>query len=79
MPPRPEMNVVAVDRRLLDVLVATERVEVVRLVVVQRCLIAEAPKRRIGIGCDLDVVGVVVDVALLSGAHVRFLWWFVGL
>ena len=57
MPPRPEMNVSRSTAAALDVLVAAQRVEVVRLVVVERRLLAEAAKRRIGIGVDLASYG----------------------
>ena len=60
---------VAVDRRALDVLVAAERVEVVRLVVVERRLLAEPAERRVRIGVDVDVVRVVVHVAPAGGGH----------
>ncbi len=65
---------VAVDRRALDVLVAAERVEVVRLVVVERRLLAEPAKRRVRIGVDADVVRVVVHVAQVRGGQSRLPW-----
>ena len=43
---------VPVDERPLDVVVAAQRVEVVRLVVVERRLVAEAAERRVRVGVD---------------------------
>ena len=60
---------VAVDEAALDVLVAAHGVEVVRLVVVERRLLAEAAEHRVRIGVDRDVVGVVVDVGLVDRGH----------
>ena len=47
MPPRPEMKVVAVDEAALDVVEAAHRVEVVRLVVVERRLLAQPAEHRV--------------------------------
>ena len=54
---------VPVDGAALDVLVAAQRVEVVRLVVVERRLLPEAAERRVRVGVDRRVVRVVVQVA----------------
>ena len=54
---------VAVDEAALDVVVATERVEVVLLVVVEGCLVAEPCERRVRVAVDLDVVRVVREIA----------------
>ena len=71
MPPRPEMYVLRVDQAALDVFEAADREEVVLLVVVERRLLAQPPEHRVGIGVDLDVVGVVVDVAGARRGHGR--------
>src|SRR5262245_3421678 len=49
-------------QRPFDVVVAAEGVEVVRVVVVERRLLAKAPEHRVRIGVDVDVVRVVIDV-----------------
>ena len=53
-----------VHQRLLDVLVTGQRPEVVTLVVVDRRLFAKALIGRIGVGVDIDVVRVEVDVGI---------------
>ena len=70
MPPRPEMNVFAVEQALLDVVKPGQRVEVVRLVVVQRRLVPHPAVDRVRVGIDLDAVRVVVDVSHAAG-HLR--------
>ena len=47
----------------LDVLEAADGVEVVRLVVVERRLLAQPAEHRVRIDVDLDGVRIVVDVA----------------
>ena len=51
-----------VDRAALDVVEAAHREEVVLLVVVERCLVAQPPPDRIRIRVDLEVVRVVVQL-----------------
>src|SRR5258707_589415 len=51
-----------------DVGEATQRVEVVLLVVIERRFVAQAPPYRVRIGVDPDVVGVVVGGGI-DGAH----------
>jgi hypothetical protein len=51
-----------VDQSLLDVLEATERAEVVSLVVVKGRLVTHPPPNRIRVSVDLEVVRVVVQV-----------------
>ena len=63
-PPLPEMNVSRSLQSPLDVLVAAHRVEVVRLVVVERRLLAKTREHRVRIGVDLDVVGVPVQACV---------------
>jgi hypothetical protein len=46
----------------LEVLVAAEGVEVVLLVVVERGLVPQTLPRRVGIGVDHHVVGVVLEL-----------------
>ena len=58
----PAAERVAVDQRGLDVGEAAHGVEVVALVVVERCLVAEPPERRVRVETQVDVVWVVVDV-----------------
>ena len=53
-----------VDQRFLNVLVPRQRPEVVPLVVVDRRLFAKALVGRIGVGVDIDVVRVEVDVGI---------------
>ena len=60
---------VPVDEALLDVVVAGQRVEVVLLVAVERCLVAHPPPERVRVVVDLDVERVVVDVALVRDRH----------
>ena len=49
-----------VDQAALHVVVATERVELVLLVVVERRFVAQPLPDRVRVGVDLEVVGVVV-------------------
>ena len=58
-----------VDEGLLDVGVPRQRPHVVALVVVDRCLVAQAPVRRERIRADAGVVGVVVDAAFVRDRH----------
>ena len=60
---------VVVDEAALDVLEAAQRVEVVLLVVIERCFLAETPKHRVRIHVDVDVIGVEGDLALRRDAH----------
>jgi hypothetical protein len=62
-----------VDERLLHVGVPRQRPEVVPLVVVDRRLVPQALVRRVGVGVDADVVGVVVDVPAGGGRHYAWL------
>ena len=52
--------------------------EVVRRVVVQRRLLAQAPEDGIGVGADVDVVRVVVDVCLARPRHLCPVWSSIG-
>ena len=58
-----------VPRAAVDVVETAHREEVVALVVVQRLLVAQPPPDRVGVGVDLEVVGVVVDVGFHRGHH----------
>src|SRR5579875_136466 len=53
----------------LDVVVAAEGEEVVLFVVIQRRLVPQPAPDRVGVGVDLEVVGVVVDVAAVGDGH----------
>ena len=53
-----------VDKTAFHVLVAAHGIEVVRLVVVERCLLAQALEHRVRVGVDVDVVRVVVDAGV---------------
>ena len=56
----------------LDVLVAADGPEVVLVAAVERCLVTEAPKGRVGVGEDLGVPGVPLHLAalrLIDGHH----------
>ena len=51
-----------IHQRLVHVAEATQRIEVVLRVVVQRVLFAQPTERRVGIGVELSVVRVEVDI-----------------
>ena len=68
-PPRAELNVPWSTKAALDVVEAADGVEVVRLVVVERRLLPQAPEDRVRVGVDVEVVGVVVDVAFGRDGH----------
>jgi hypothetical protein len=55
----------------LDIVEATEGVEVVSVVVVQRSVVAQTTERRIGVCVDGDVVRVVVRVGRAVHIDVR--------
>ncbi len=57
------------DEGLLDVVEAAQRVELVLLVPVEGGLVPHALPDRVGVGVDLGVVRVVVDVALVDQRH----------
>src|SRR5205807_5857788 len=57
-----------VDQSLLDVVETAEREEVVLLVVVERCSFAHPPPHRVGVGVDVEVIGIVID-ALAGDRH----------
>ena len=59
-----------VEEALLHVGEAGQRVEVVGLVVVERGLVPHPAVDRIGVGVDLDAVGVVVEIARALDRHV---------
>ena len=61
-----------IEKASLHVIKTAEGVEIVILVVIQRCLVTHTPEHRVRIGEDVDVVGVVVDVAC-RGDHFGFL------
>src|SRR5277367_4654402 len=53
----------------LDVVESAERVEVVVLVVIEGCLVTQAFPHGVGIGVDLEVVRVVVQLAVGCARH----------
>src|SRR5262249_37004776 len=65
---RGEREVVAMDGR--DVVVATQRPEVVALVAIHRLLVAHPLPDRMGIGVDLDVVRIPIE-GVGHGGHWR--------
>jgi CBS domain-containing protein len=62
---------VPLDEAALDVLETAHRVEVVRLVVVERRRLPQPAEDGVGILSDVDVVRVVVDVARRAGRQPR--------
>ena len=58
-----------VDEGLLDVVGAAQPVEVVLLVVIERCLVAEPLEQRIGIHIELDLVRIPIEVGRLADGH----------
>jgi hypothetical protein len=55
----------------LDVGEPANRIEVVGLVVVERCLLPQAPEDRVRVGADVHVVRVVVHVTGALNRHVE--------
>src|SRR5208283_4137405 len=58
-----------IDKRVIDVTEPAQDVEVVLLVVVQRRFLAQPPKHRVGVGVQLDVVGVEIDIVGRADCH----------
>jgi hypothetical protein len=58
-----------IDQRVIDIGEATQRIEVVLLVVVQRNFLAQPPKHRIRVGVQLHVVRIEVHIAGRADCH----------
>ena len=63
------VNVCQFDEPAFDVGVARQRPEVEALVVVDRRFVAEARVGRVGVGVDVDVVGVEVHPGVVHDRH----------
>ena len=59
-----------IDQCAVDVVESTQRVEVVGLVVVQRCVVAQPFEHRIRVSVEVGVPRVVVNVAGCTSGHV---------
>lgn len=69
------MSQVPLSTTTVDILEPAQGVEVMSLVVVQRRFLAEPPERRLGIGVQIHVVRVVVEIAFSTDRHAVYLSW----
>ena len=65
--PLAELYVLPVDEAAFDVFEAAQGIEVVPLVVVERLLVAQPLPHRVGVGVDLEVERVVVEIRFGRG------------